>query len=335
MTTYDSLRTPRKRYGLLAIDGGGSRGIIAAKILETIQNAIGKPLWEVFNFGGGVSTGGLLILSTLVRQTPPRGLVSMYKSLCGKIFMPRLLPTQNYSVKHLEHELKEHFGEMRMYRHSNEAPRVFVVTKQNYDPHPYLLRNYDVPDDTTVFKGESGWLCSDAARATTAAPTFFAPFVCDGIQYTDGAMGFNNPVLLLFKEFLLLESMSNSDDLQEKERIPPIDYIVSIGTGDMDGLQAPSRPKKGLTGMFKTVQLAIELITNFENAHHQMQMLAKACGNIPYFRFNPRLPERLPLDIRTDNELDSLIKLTEEYLNDTAKDVPQQLQRLAELVNRA
>ncbi|CAF4245040.1 unnamed protein product [Rotaria sp. Silwood2] len=304
----------QKRRGLLAIDGGGSRGIIAAKILEHLESAIGKPLWDCFDYAAGVSTGGLLVLSALLRRTPSNQLVPMYLDLCDKIFPSRFSRFGAYSAIPLELELEKHFGETRMKRLDHKAPHVFVVTKRNYEPEPYLLRNYDVPDNVATFKGESGWLCSKAARATSAAPTFFRPVERD-------------------KMILLLSESGNGTE-DENRCLPNIDYIVSIGTGKMDGWPAPtSSPKSGISRVFETVQLAVELLTDFENSHHQMQMLAKACGNIPYFRFNPELPERVPLDIRTKAELDKLVNLTTDYLSDHNSGIPEQIEQLRDLVN--
>ncbi|CAF2048888.1 unnamed protein product, partial [Rotaria magnacalcarata] len=278
LEAHNFMKTKRKPYGLLAIDGGGSRGIIAARILQQLENVIGRPIWEIFDFGAGVSTGGLLVLSALIKRTPSSQLVSIYRDLCEKIFPSRLTRFHEYSVKTLERELKQHFGEIRMSLVDSNSPHVFVVTKKNYEPEPYLLRNYDPPDNLNTFNGKSGWLCSEAARATTAAPTFFRPLERDGNQYTDGAMGFDNPVLLLFQEVLLLLTESNTENDRGKQSFPKIDYIVSIGTGKMDDWPAPvGSAKTGVSRFIETAQLGIELITNFENSHYQMQMLAKAC----------------------------------------------------------
>lgn len=153
-------------------------------------------------------------------------------------------------------------------------------------------------------------------------------------QYSDGAMGFNNPVLLLFKEVMLLSPKWNGSNEAVAGFMPNIDYIVSIGTGMMDGLSAPiGSAKSGIRRFVETVKLAIELVTDFENAHHQMQMLANACGNIPYFRFNPPLPERVPLDIRTKTELNKLIEITEAYLGNHEINIPEQIERLKTLIN--
>lgn len=333
LTFHPTVSNKRRSYGLLAIDGGGSRGIIAARILQHLASVVGRPLWKVFNYGAGVSTGGLLILTLLVRRTAPHEFVPMYKNLCGKIFARRLTRFHEYPVKPLERELQQHFCETRLTRADSADPCVFVVTKRNYEPEPFLLRNYDISPDIKTFPGESGWLCWEAARATSAAPTFFPAFKRNNIQYSDGAMGFDNPVLVLFKEVLLLGSRSDDNDESKQRPLPKIDFIVSIGTGKMDGLPEPTGGrKKGFSRVVETVQLAIESLTDFENSHNQMQMLAEAC-NIPYFRFNPELPERCPLDIRRKTELDELVTITDKYLSDENHGVRQQIERFRELAN--
>ena len=325
----------RKLCGLLAIDGGGSRGVIPARILQHLQRVIGKTPWEMFDFSGGVSTGGLLILSSLIRRTPSDQLVQMYKDMCGKIFPPRPTWVQEYPSEPLELVLKEHFRNLEMVRPNGKGPRVFVITKRGNDPEPFLLRNYPAPDDTGRYKGESDWSCTDAARATTAAYTFFSPYRRANTQYTDGGMGFNNPTQVLFNEAISVLGESAEKDIDGRRPMPHIDFIVSIGTGKMDDLTAPvGEPKTGLPRVFEAAQLAVELITNFENVHLEMQQLTKAYGNIEYFRLNPRLPDRPPLDTRTAEKLDKLINLTDAYLSDDTSGIPNEIKRLSALINR-
>ena len=53
---------PNRRIKVLAIDGGGIRGIIPAIILEAFEQALGKPLHEAFDLIAGTSTGGIIAL---------------------------------------------------------------------------------------------------------------------------------------------------------------------------------------------------------------------------------------------------------------------------------
>src|SRR5437867_13030510 len=47
---------------VLSIDGGGIRGIIAARILMALRQIIGRELHEVFHLIAGTSTGGIIAL---------------------------------------------------------------------------------------------------------------------------------------------------------------------------------------------------------------------------------------------------------------------------------
>jgi patatin-like phospholipase/acyl hydrolase len=51
-----------KSIKVLAIDGGGIRGIIPAVILGELQKRIGKDLWRIFDLIAGTSTGGIIAL---------------------------------------------------------------------------------------------------------------------------------------------------------------------------------------------------------------------------------------------------------------------------------
>ena len=87
---------------------------------------------------------------------------------------------------------------------------------------PVLLRTYNSPEEEPVY-------CTiwEAARATSAAPTFFKRMVIGTTEYIDGGMGANNPTDLL---------------LQEAKSLFPdgkIACVLSIGTGKPDTIRIP------------------------------------------------------------------------------------------------
>ncbi len=65
----------RKRVKVLAVDGGGIRGIIPAMVLARIEELTGKRACELFDLIAGTSTGGIIALGVNVpaQDVPPPG----------------------------------------------------------------------------------------------------------------------------------------------------------------------------------------------------------------------------------------------------------------------
>src|ERR1700761_3095290 len=92
---------------------------------------------------------------------------------------------------------------------------------------PYLIRSYDhwgtVPEQMTernpgIAHSISIW---EAARATTAAPSYFDPIEISNRKFGDGGFGTNNPVMEMFWE---VTHMNGSDATKHG-----IKLILSIG----------------------------------------------------------------------------------------------------------
>jgi len=145
----------------------------------------------------------------------------------------------------------------------------------------------------------------EAARATSAAPTYFKPFRKDNNSYTDGGVGFNNPVELLYdKTFALLSANSKKNSVAINEC--PIAYIVSIGTGKMPDLPLPNPNAWRVFRLKNDIDSIIEQASDTENAHH---------------RFNPELKERVGLPETAS--LDDLYEQTNDYMNRNVEQVNQ------------
>jgi patatin-like phospholipase/acyl hydrolase len=52
----------RRKISILAIDGGGIRGIIPARVLQAVEETVGRPVAELFDLVAGTSTGGIIAL---------------------------------------------------------------------------------------------------------------------------------------------------------------------------------------------------------------------------------------------------------------------------------
>lgn len=172
---------------ILSIDGGGIRGLIPALVLEDLDRryrALGgtKPLGTAFRLVAGTSTGGI-IAAGLCAPRPgtdpaagipamtPSDLVNLYEKHGAEIFDPKVfgfirkLGDERYDAAPLERLLKQYLGDAPMSQGIGEA----------------MLTAYNIHDRETVFMkgpttgGDGDFLFRDAARATSAAPTYFEP----------------------------------------------------------------------------------------------------------------------------------------------------------------
>jgi uncharacterized protein len=218
-------------FRVLAIDGGGIRGIIPATVLVDLERRLApRPLATVFDLIVGTSTGGIIALGLTVPdgeqpRHPAKRLLDLYLSDGETIFPgggPVPLPRSawvregtRYSVSGLEEALGRFLGDTPL----TAALTDVVVT--SYDlayGEPVMLSSRpelgDVSDVTMVV----------AARATSAAPMFFKPqIVKDGDRermLVDGGVYVNSPALL---GYLLGRQAAARDD-------HPL-VLVSLGTG--------------------------------------------------------------------------------------------------------
>ena len=70
---------------MLAIDGGGVRGIIPAVLLAKLEAETGKPARETFDFVAGTSTGAVIV-AALAAGIPADRLVSLYRRRGPELF---------------------------------------------------------------------------------------------------------------------------------------------------------------------------------------------------------------------------------------------------------
>ena len=114
----------------------------------------------------------------------------------------------------------------------------------------------------------------EAARATSAATSYFKPVTIDGTRYVDGGFGFNNPSREIINEVLRVHN--DAKDC--------INCLVSIGTG---------HPKKSKDDFFKPSRMTwtrnlstvLKAACDSDSTHEDAESFMMA-REIPYFRFN-------------------------------------------------
>ena len=213
---------------VLSIDGGGIRGIIPAMVIAHIEKLMGKTAHELFDLMVGTSTGGILALGLAhpgpgkPAQFSARRVVRLYEEHGGKIFEHSLwrkvrtvggFLEEAYSHEVLEAILGEYFADSML----AECEL------------PTMVTSYDIHNRRTVFlkswhKDHGKILCCDAARATSAAPTYFEPKPLE--------TGDESRVLIDGGIFMNSPSVSAYAEARKLFPDEPI-ALLSLGTGEL------------------------------------------------------------------------------------------------------
>lgn len=221
---------------VLAIDGGGIRGLLPASLLVALEQREGKPAGSQFDLLAGTSTGGI-IAAGLAAGTPAKDILWLYQEHGPAIFQRRWLYLLDpfiharYSAAALESALKRVLGARRLGAPDLKA-ELLVPTYAVQLPFPIDLDGDGVEECASSFFFKS-WKAREkplydfelwrVARATSAAPTFFPAAKISNVLgnlfiMVDGGVFANNPALCAW---------AAAKQLWPGEAI----QVVSLGTG--------------------------------------------------------------------------------------------------------
>jgi patatin-like phospholipase/acyl hydrolase len=284
-----------KVWRILSIDGGGTRGIVPAIILASIEERTGKPISQLFDLIAGTSTGGILSLG-LVKpnaQGKPNysagDLCDLYEEQIPHIFLNpqswwgNLLGPKYRSVA-FQRILKEAFGDCML---KDALTDVLIPCYDIEHRKPYIFRSRLARDSD-----EQDLAMKDVALSASASPTLFYPVRLPksirgrAISLVDGGVFANNPSIYAWSE-------CRSEYAKESEK----HLIVSLGTGKS------TRPLTDdfllLWGYVHWSRPMLELVMESisESVHEQIKQLQLVTGDQAYYRIQVDLPETLSMAI--------------------------------------
>ncbi|MCL2590396.1 MAG: patatin-like phospholipase family protein [Betaproteobacteria bacterium] len=239
---------PRK---LLAIDGGGIRGVLALKILEEIESLLiqesGREdyrLADYFDYVAGTSTGGI-IAAGIAMGMPVRKILGFYQDNGPDIFekagfICRYIHLQDkYQQAPLEQMLKDVFGAETTLGAPELETLLLLVMRNATTDSPWPLSNnpYAKYNDKKHPACNLRFPLWQLVRASTAAPTFFPPEVIacgdNPFIFVDGGVTmYNNPAFQMFLMATVDRYWVNAPpDIPRWQTGADNMLIVSIGTG--------------------------------------------------------------------------------------------------------
>lgn len=230
---------PRK---LLALDGGGIRGMITieiiAKIEKLLQEKLNKDntfvLADYFDYIGGTSTGAIIAtcLSMGMRVDAIR---NFYEESGNAMFDKASLLRRfryTYDKEKLTEKLKEVFGENTKLGDAKLKTLLLLVMRNATTDSPWPVSNNPKAKYNLMTRTDSNlkfplW---QLVRASTAAPTYFPPesieVGANNFIFVDGGVTmYNNPAFQLFL-MATVEPYALNWKAGEREML-----VVSVGTG--------------------------------------------------------------------------------------------------------
>jgi patatin-like phospholipase/acyl hydrolase len=218
---------------ILAIDGGGIRGVIPAVVLAELERRAGRPVSDMFDLIAGTSTGGILTCA-LTRPADDGGprysaaqLLELYEVEGPAIFHRDLLRRirtvdgfidERYSDYGLRAALSGYLGQTPI----SEARTDILVTAYEIERRfAFFFRSSRAREDATY-----DFLMTDAAHATSAAPTYFEPVEVSDVAdentwaLIDGGVFATNPAMCALAE------------ASHAREVPDVDLLLSLGTGE-------------------------------------------------------------------------------------------------------
>jgi hypothetical protein len=196
-STADGAGHRASRFQVLALDGGGVRGIFTAALLAGLERDIGHPIVDHFDLVVGTSTGGIVALGLGARLTPPQ-ILDFYLSENRRIFAnplglrrARQLVVAKYRPKRLQTALQRTFGDTLL----GDSMIPLVIPSFNLGENDVYL--FKTPHHEKLKRDHSLPMWA-VAMATTAAPTYFPAFRLPGdrVRLIDGGVWANNPAMV-------------------------------------------------------------------------------------------------------------------------------------------
>lgn len=218
-------------FRILAIDGGGIRGIFPAAVLAGLEERYlnGQSIAGYFDLIAGTSTGGIIALGLAAGLTaadlqrlyidrgdeifPPHG-PGLIGRLTRRLSAWRRFLRYSYDQEALARVLKESLGELKL---GAARTRLCIPSFEGVHGEVYIFKTPHHPD----FRKDLHEPMLKVALATSAAPTYFRPLRDAGYTFVDGGVWANNPVMIALTEALTSFSVTR-DQIR----------VFSLGCGD-------------------------------------------------------------------------------------------------------
>jgi len=250
MQLIDRIKLPGPKK-LLAIDGGGIRGVLALGVLQKIEDLLkaksGRAdfvLADYFDYIAGTSTGGIIAAGLSIGMSVEE-ILTFYQEAGGQMFVKaNLLRRLRYKFddEPLAAQLKQVFGIDTTLGSERLRTLLLLVMRNATTDSPWPISNnpYAKYNDSARPDCNLNLPLWQLVRASTAAPTYFPPEVIVLSQgpakarefvFVDGGVTmYNNPAFQMFLMATLDRYWAKQPGARWRSGGDRM-LIVSVGTG--------------------------------------------------------------------------------------------------------
>lgn len=242
----------QQSFRILAIDGGGIRGIYAAHILKKTGKELNVDFTQEFDLIAGTSTGSI-IAAALAVGVPLDRVCSLYEDT-GHIIFSRKSPlggllSSKYGKSALQNELREVFGERTL----AEASTRLLIPSTDIANGTFHVFKSPYCDD---FVRDKNVKIVDAVLASCSAPLYFDPQRVGEYLLSDGGLWANNPALVAYVEAVARLQVD-----------PSSIRLLSIGTGSSRSYYAVTARETRLWGIIRWgPSKLVRMVLNLQSA---------------------------------------------------------------------
>jgi uncharacterized protein len=321
---------------ILAIDGGGVRGLIPAIVIAQLEKDLGLPITKIFDVFVGNSAGGMLALLLTkpdANQNKPAftaaQIVEKVKSMSAQMFggvqkstldktKAKLRKAKNLLATGAQYnpEVLEKF-----------AAETYESTTLSQAIKPVFVATFDLNSEATLILSTPlakrsklfDFKMADIARATSAAPFYFPVHPLEftnnekgtglKMQLIDGGIGSNNPTLI------------GMMDVTKEYCTVPAYEVLSLGTGTAKHhFEKENMGRKGSPFMMLKPTIKGFMSAQTQNAHEMTKEFLNVLNSFNQKQQNNYTRLQISL-AEEDKKLDDVREQTTENLSKNAQKI--------------
>lgn len=292
-----------RRFQILALDGGGYKGMFSAAVLARLEEDLNTSIVDHFDLVAGTSTGGIIALA-LGAGKAPKEIVDFYLEHGPQIFGHRLRRTfrqllrSKYEPAPFKLALEAVLGNRCLWQSS------VPLCIPSYDLRSDTVHLFRTPHSERLTRDWREQMV-DVALATSAAPTFLPAHHLRGLRLVDGGVWANNPGIVAVSE-AVSEFKIDLSDIR----------VLSLGTTRDLGVRSKRLDHGGFAAWATCATTIILRGQSLAVSNAVYHLVPKGHS----FRIDPDVPDKLlRLDGVTPDELMGRAEQESRFVNDDVK----------------